>query len=116
MASELSQFIEKELQAQGIEDDEEQKLLSDLKVKDVVKREKEKKKKEEEEEKKKKDNKEKKKAEWDKEDSAEYEDYDYSPDVKTPLKDDGAAATKKDKNRRRSHRKLASYPTHHQLV
>jgi hypothetical protein len=84
---------------------------------DVVKRKKEKKKKEEEEEKKKKkDNKEKKKAEWDKEDSAEYEDYDYSPDVKTPLKDDGAAATKKDKNRRRSHRKLASYATHHQLV
>lgn len=84
---------------------------------DVVKREEEKKKKEEEEEKKKKDNKEKKKADSDKEDSAEYEDYDYTPDVKTPAKDDGAAATKKDKkDRRRGNRKLTSYATRYQLV
>jgi FtsZ-interacting cell division protein ZipA len=36
MASELSQFIEKELQAQGVHDDEEQRLLSDLRVKPLA--------------------------------------------------------------------------------
>lgn len=52
------------------------------------------------------------------EDSAEYEDYDYSPDVKTPVKDTGAAKKGKDKNRRRRHRKLASHASalHHSLL
>ena len=36
MASELSQFIEKELKAQGVHDDEEQRLLSDLRVKPLA--------------------------------------------------------------------------------